>query len=123
MKDYKEWTREKLLAEYQKLLKQKKFGLVWEDKTEEVAEQCERELPVLCELKEKEIKSDNDKPVNILIEGDNYLALYALNFTHKKKLTLFTLTRRIIPERIIGNIIIILLMIMTLIVIQNGCLL
>lgn len=29
--------------------------------------------------------SDESKPNNILIEGDNYHALYTLNLTHKRK--------------------------------------
>ena len=43
------------------------------------------ELPVLDEVEDKEIKSDPDKPVNLLIEGDNYHALSVLNYTHKGK--------------------------------------
>jgi len=43
-------------------------------------------LPVLKEVKGKEIKTDPSKPTNILIEGDNYHALSVLNYTHQGKI-------------------------------------
>jgi adenine-specific DNA-methyltransferase len=67
------------------LKKRKKYGLVWEDKPEEVVEMCKEKLPVLKEVKDKEIITDKDKPVNLLIEGDNYHALSVLNYTHAGK--------------------------------------
>ena len=80
---------EKLNAEIERLKKElkkrKKYGLVWEDKPEEVVEMCKEKLPVLKEVKNKEITTDKDKPVNLLIEGDNYHALSVLNYTHAKK--------------------------------------
>ena len=63
----------------------KKYGLVWEEKIEEVAEMCKEYLPILTEVKSKEIKNNSDSP-NILIEGDNYHALSVLNYTHKGKI-------------------------------------
>ncbi|OGL46895.1 MAG: hypothetical protein A2W05_10390 [Candidatus Schekmanbacteria bacterium RBG_16_38_10] len=82
--------KEKLLAEIERLKKElkkrKKYGLVWEEKPEEVAEMCKEKLPVLKEVKSKEIITDPDKPVNLLIEGDNYHALSVLNYTHEKKI-------------------------------------
>ena len=80
-------TNEKLLAEIERmkkeLKKKKKYGLVWEDKPEDVVEMCKEKLPVLKEVKRKEIITDKNKPVNLLIEGDNYHALSVLNYTHK----------------------------------------
>lgn len=67
------------------LKKRKKYGLVWEEKTEEVVEMCKEKLPVLKEVKNKEIITDKNKPVNLLIEGDNYHSLSVLNYTHEKK--------------------------------------
>jgi adenine-specific DNA-methyltransferase len=93
----------------------KKYGLVWEDKPEDVEEQLRESLPVLKEVKEKRIlakdlpktkenkkdpelfeadnhtnpknhSSDNDTPNHILIEGDNLHALTALTFTHEGKI-------------------------------------
>lgn len=81
---YKNLSREQLLEKIKQLEKHR-YGLVWEDKLEDVAEQCEKELPVLHEEISKEIISDESKPFNIIIEGDNYHALYTLSFTHKRK--------------------------------------
>jgi len=85
-KDYSEWSKNELVKEIKKLEKRKKYGIVWEDKPEEVAKRCKDELPVLVEDSKKEIKTDDKKPVNILIEGDNYHALSVLNYTHKSKI-------------------------------------
>lgn len=58
---------------------QKKYGLVWEDKPEDVEKRLETELPVLREVTDRAIISDNpDVPNHILIEGDNLEALTAL---------------------------------------------
>ena len=85
-KDYNSWTKEQLVDEVARLRKRKKYGLVWEDKPEDVVEQCKTELPVLKEVKNKAIEKDKNDPVNILIEGDNYHALSVLNYTHKGKI-------------------------------------
>jgi len=60
----------------------KKYGLVWEDKTEDVEEQLRENLPVLKEVKEKAIVN-GVYPNHILIEGDNLHVLTALTFTHE----------------------------------------
>ncbi len=85
-RDYSNWTKEQLIDEVNQLKKRKKYGLVWEDKPEDVVLQCQSKLPVLAQVKEKEIKTDPAKPTNILIEGDNYHALSVLNYTHKGKI-------------------------------------
>ena len=85
-KDYSNWDRNDLIKEIEQLRRRKKYGLVWEDKPEDVVEQCKKELPVLEEVKKKEIITDPDRPVNLLIEGDNYHALSVLNYTHKGKI-------------------------------------
>lgn len=85
-KDYTNWDRNDLIKEIEQLRKRKKYGLVWENKPENVVEQCKTELPVLEEMKSKEIITNPDKPVNLLIEGDNYHALSVLNYTHKGKI-------------------------------------
>ena len=84
--NYDNWSREELIKETDQLRKRKKYGLVWEDKPEDVVEQCKKELPVLEEVKSKEIITDPNKPINLLIEGDNYHALSVLNYTHKGKI-------------------------------------
>ena len=64
----------------------KKYGLVWEDKREDVEEQLRNNLPVLKEVKDKAIINGEDNPNHILIEGDNLHALTALTFTHEGKI-------------------------------------
>ncbi|WP_290388190.1 site-specific DNA-methyltransferase [uncultured Duncaniella sp.] len=65
----------------------KTYGLVWEDKPEEVEERLRTELPVLKEVKSRAIISDNaDAPNHILIEGDNLEALTTLAYTHEGKI-------------------------------------
>lgn len=89
IKNDKKSEIEKLNAEIDRLKKElkkrKKYGLVWEEKPEEVVEMCKEKLPVLKEVKNNEIITDKEKPVNLLIEGDNYHALSVLNYTHAKK--------------------------------------
>jgi len=77
-----------LEAEIKKLKSRKKYGLVWEEKPEEVVELCKDKLPVLTENQTREIKNSLEKPVNIIIEGDNYHALSVLNYTHSGKIDL-----------------------------------
>lgn len=84
-KDYSDFTKEQLIEEIKKLEKRKKYGLVWEDKLEEVVGSCKEKLPVLEEDKTKEIVTDKNNDYNILIEGNNYHALSVLNYTHKGK--------------------------------------
>ncbi|WP_288955752.1 site-specific DNA-methyltransferase [uncultured Polaribacter sp.] len=66
----------------------KKYGLVWEDKTEDVEEELRTKLPILKEVKERAIINDTvteKHPNHILIEGDNLHALTTLTFTHEGK--------------------------------------
>lgn len=83
---YSHLSREQLEAKLEKLEQTRHYGLVWEDKEEDVAKQCEVELPVLEEDTSREILKDASKNYNFIIEGDNYHSLYTLNFTHKKKI-------------------------------------
>ena len=65
----------------------KKYGLVWEDKPEDVEERLRNELPVLIEDKERALTDAGpDAPNHILIEGDNLEALATLAYTHAGKI-------------------------------------
>ncbi len=86
-------SKKELLARISDLEKQikvlkdrKKFGLVWEDKPEDVVLSCETHIPTLKEVKTRKLVTDNSLPTNILIEGDNYHSLSVLNYTHKGKI-------------------------------------
>lgn len=84
---YSNLEKEDLVKIIEKLEARKKYGLIWDE--EKVKEQFEKDavnaLPILKEIKGKEIKTNSDEPINILIEGDNYHALSVLNFTHQSK--------------------------------------
>lgn len=89
-KDYSKLSKEELLEVIKNLESKKKYGLVWDEEKvpEKVVLDCQKQLPVLKEVKEKEIITDPNQPTNILIEGDNYHALSVLNYTHKGKIDL-----------------------------------
>lgn len=86
MKKPEDMSQKELVAEIKNLRSRKKYGIVWEDKPEDVVEQCKKELPVLVEDEKKAILKDADGPMNLLIEGDNYHSLSVLNYTHAGKI-------------------------------------
>lgn len=80
-------TAEEKSALLQLLRAQKKYGLVWEDKPEEIETRLADELPVLEEVTSRALISDDPTaPNHILIEGDNLEALTALSYTHNGKI-------------------------------------
>jgi adenine-specific DNA-methyltransferase len=86
-------SQQELLAHIQDLKDQikvlkdrKKYGLVWEEKTEDVVLECNNNVPILKEVKSRKLVSDNSTSINVLIEGDNYHSLSVLNYTHKGKI-------------------------------------
>ena len=65
----------------------KTYGLVWEDKPEDVEDRLRDELPVLVEDKDRALtEAGPDAPNHILIEGDNLEALATLAYTHAGKI-------------------------------------
>ena len=77
---------EKRIIELESKLKfLNKYGLVWdkEDTKEDVVLHCENNIPLLVQEEDKKIIC-NEGENNILIEGDNYHALTALNFVAKE---------------------------------------
>jgi len=85
-KDYSAWSKEDLIQRIHALEKRKKYGLVWdaEHTPEEFEKEARDALPVLRAVPDKAIHSSPDDPTHILIEGDNFHALSALNYTHEK---------------------------------------
>ena len=80
-------TNEEKASLVELLRSQKKYGLVWEDKPEEIEKRLADELPVLTEVTERAIVSDSpDAPNHIIIEGDNLEALTTLAYTHEGKI-------------------------------------
>ncbi|MDE6276619.1 MAG: site-specific DNA-methyltransferase [Muribaculaceae bacterium] len=69
------------------LRESKTYGLVWEDKPENVEERLREDLPVLIEDKSRALtEAGPDAPNHILIEGDNLEALSTLAYTHAGKI-------------------------------------
>ena len=64
----------------------KKYGLVWdkEDVKEDVVLQCQTDIPVLVNQKNKTIVCGKDN--DLLVEGDNYHVLTSLNFVLKEQI-------------------------------------
>ena len=104
-KEYENWSKDELIKEIVKI-KSTTYGLVWhrdlpEEKIDLLVnpdartpnelfsnEVTGKPFPVLKEVKNKEIETDKNKPVNLLIEGDNYHSLAVLNFTHREAIDL-----------------------------------
>ena len=74
------------LAELEKDVNGKKYGLVFEEHREEIDEVLDTHTPVLTE--DKALFIDNGGEMNFLIEGDNLASLKLLEKTHKGKIDL-----------------------------------
>lgn len=83
-----EYSQEELISLVKALKSRKTYGLVWEDKEEAVSALCKTKLPVLAMDAKRSIQNDPSSPTHVIIEGDNYHALSALNFTHAGKIDL-----------------------------------
>jgi len=87
--DYTGWSKNDLIKRIHELEKRKKYGLVWDEEREpeDVVIQCKKELPVLQDIREKEIiNNNNDDSPHIFIEGDNFHSLSVLNYTHENSI-------------------------------------
>lgn len=87
-KDYSSLSKEELIELVDKLEGKKKYGLVWDEERvpEKVVLDCQQKLPVLTEVTDKSITTNENEPTHILIEGDNYHSLSVLSYTHKDKI-------------------------------------
>ena len=74
------------IAEIEKEIKGKKYGLVFEEHRESIDEVLENNLPVLSE--DESLFINNGGQMNFLIEGDNLASLKLLEKTHKGKIDL-----------------------------------
>lgn len=72
------------LIEYE--LTKKKYGLIWEEHKERVDEELETKIPVLREVKSKQIQNNENEKYNFLLEGDNLHSLYLLEKTYKESI-------------------------------------
>ena len=70
------------LNEIENALREKKYGLVWEEHSEAVDDMLRENIPVLVEEPDMRLCKDPEQPWNFIIEGDNLQALYLLEKTH-----------------------------------------
>lgn len=71
--------------EIENFLKEKKFGLVFEEHTEKMDELLKENIPVFSADSERRYCKDKSFLWNFIIEGDNLQALYLLEKTHRGK--------------------------------------
>lgn len=88
--DYSKLSKQELLDIIGHLDRNRKYGLVWEEEKEpeKVVAECGNQIPVLEEIRDREILYDADQPTHMLIEGDNFHSLTVLGETHKGKIDL-----------------------------------
>lgn len=72
--------------EIENALTEKKFGLVFEEHTEEVDEKIKNEIPIFYTDETRKICKDKKLPYNFILEGDNLQALYLLEKTHRGRI-------------------------------------
>jgi adenine-specific DNA-methyltransferase len=75
-----------LKAELKLLKKDRKYGLIWEEKPEDIVLESSKIIPVLKEVKIRKLNKSKNTETNFLIEGDNYHSLSVLNYTHRNKI-------------------------------------
>ena len=73
-------------TEIENQLRDKKYGLVWEEHSEKVDELLKDNIPVFTEDVDRKIVSDKSLPYNFILEGDNLQSLYLLEKTHKGRI-------------------------------------
>ena len=75
-------------TEIENYLRDKKYGLVWEEHTEQVDEMLRENIPIFTEDTDKKIITSPDSVYNFLLEGDNLQSLYLLQKTHRERIDL-----------------------------------
>lgn len=75
-------------TEIENQLRDKKYGLVWEEHSERVDEKLEENIPIFTEDTDKKITSSADGVYNFILEGDNLQSLYLLEKTHSGRIDL-----------------------------------
>lgn len=69
------------------ITEKKRYGLVWEERSEEAWDEMQDKLPVLVEDASKRLDAAPEgSPNHVLIEGDNLNVLTALSYTHAGKI-------------------------------------
>ncbi len=92
-------TDEKMLTNLSMIeneLTKKKYGLIWEEHEERVDKELETQIPTFEEIKDKEIVSNPNEKFNFLLEGDNLHSLYLLEKTHKEKIKMIYIAKKLL---------------------------
>jgi len=76
---------ESLRNENENLKEIKKWGIIWPAQKQPELDDWEEEIPILRYKNHWMLKGNDQGPMNILIQGDNYHALAVLNYTHREK--------------------------------------
>ena len=81
-------SKPELIDLIKKLRLKKKYGIVWEDeKIREHFKNLEHnQIPVFVENDKNALNNSNKIGTHLLVEGENYLALTLLKYTHKEKI-------------------------------------
>lgn len=83
-KDYSDDVAIQNINEIERLINEKKYGLVWEKHTENVNEMLKENIPIFKEVEDKKITNAQESKFNFLLEGDNLHSLKLLEKTHKE---------------------------------------
>lgn len=84
--DFNSWTNAELIEEINKLNRERKLGLVWETRAENLAESISKQISVFEDVRNRTLNPKKQKPFNFLIEGDNLQVLSTMNFTHRENI-------------------------------------
>lgn len=76
----------RLLQELELALTEKKYGLVWEEHTEDVYELLEQNVPIFSEYTDNIVTTNENDGYNFVLEGDNLHSLNLLTKTHHEKI-------------------------------------
>src|SRR5699024_1736751 len=74
------------LNEIENALTEKKYGLVWEEYSENVDEMLVDNIPIFKEIEDKKIVKNQNKKFDFLLEGDNFHSLKLLEKTHRGRI-------------------------------------
>ena len=83
------------ITEIENALNEKKYGLVWEEHSEKVDEELVHNIPIFVEDENRKITVNEDKPYNFLLEGDNLHSQNLLEKTHRGKIDVIYIEKKI----------------------------
>ena len=85
---YEELTKEELLNIINSIQDDKKLGLVWEDEDEEIEIEYKKHIPILRNIENLNVLTDDKEVNHSLIESDNLFALQSLQTIYRNKIDL-----------------------------------